>query len=502
MKKRIAVLMVTGMLLFFSGIRISFSQDPFSMATAGKGSPQFRSIAGVSMGGYGAMNIGLSHPDAFQTMACLGGPLDMAYLLKFIEVDMLGNYDNPDFYPNRDTGMDMLKDLAISFGNPVYYNPQSTYYPPGITSENARKSTILLNFKDGEHNPDGSLPVITYGDPYPSDWVEVLLAVDLNGNGKRDPGEPILRQFHEPFTDLDGNGMYDPGEPFLDAGLDGIFGTGDPGEGDGQFSFNPNHLNYFSQDPLTHIDTMDLSTLQGLNLYLDAGNQDEFQFNIHTDNFIKVLEDRGLKVQIEDGFRNSFPQASHFEDQQRVYVKYEGGHVGFDKEDIGLNFSRARKGVKGAITVANRFTTLFSFVSDHFPDGKYGTTPYEMFRYPSKMAITTFNSPSLNKRMKFGIYLPPGYKASQNTYYPVLYLLGGYNMSISGLANKWIRTALDTLILTQDIQKMIIVIPDGLNHKNGRGHFYVNQIDTERGDLHMDYIFDLIEYVDVHFQTK
>ena len=35
------------------------------------------------MGGYGAMNIGLSHPDFFKTIACLGGPLDMGYLLKY-----------------------------------------------------------------------------------------------------------------------------------------------------------------------------------------------------------------------------------------------------------------------------------------------------------------------------------------------------------------------------------------------------------------------------------
>ena len=182
----------------------------------------------------------------------------------------------------------MLQDLAISFGNPVYYNPQSTYYPPGITSENARKPTTLLNFKDGEHNPDGSLPVITYTETrILHDWVEVLLAVDLNGNGKRDPGEPIAIQFHEPFTDLNGNRMYDPGEPFLDYGLDSVSGTGDYGEGDGKFTFNPNHLNYFGQDPLTHVKKMDLSTLQGLNLYLDAGNEDEFQFNIHTDNFVK-----------------------------------------------------------------------------------------------------------------------------------------------------------------------------------------------------------------------
>ena len=58
------------------------------------------------------------------------------------------------------------------------------------------------------------------------------------------------------------------------------------------------------------------------------------------------------------------------------------------------------------------------------------------------------------------------------------------------------------MILTQEIQKMIIVIPDGMNSKNGRGHFFVNQVDQERGDRYMDYVFDLIEYIDEHLQTK
>jgi hypothetical protein len=108
--------------------------------------------------------------------------------------------------------------------------------------------------------------------------VEVLLAVDLNGNGKRDPGEPILRQFHEPFTDLNENEIYDPGEPFMDVGLDGVSGTGDFGEGGGTFSFNPNHLNYMAQDPLTHVKDMDLATLEGLNFYLDAGNEVQYSY--------------------------------------------------------------------------------------------------------------------------------------------------------------------------------------------------------------------------------
>jgi hypothetical protein len=52
------------------------------------------------------------------------------------------------------------------------------------------------------------------------------------------------------------------------------------------------------------------------------------------------------------------------------------------------------------------------------------------------------------------------------------------------------------------MQKMIIVIPDGLNYKNGRGHFFVNQIDQERGDKFKDYFFDLVKYIDTYYKTK
>jgi len=474
----------------------------------GKGSPQFRAIGGVSMGAYGAMNIGLGRPGFFNTIASLGGPLDMAYLLKFIEVDMLGDYDNPDLYPNRDTLIDMLKDLTISFGNPVYYNPLSTYYPPGITEQNARVATTLYGFID-ELNQDGSLPVITYEDPDPGDWVEVLLALDYkengngNGNGRRNLGEPILRQFQEPFTDNNLNGIFEPGlgETYSDTGLDGVSGTRDTGEGDGIFTYNPNHNNYFAEDPLSRAETLSLTALQNLNLYIDAGTEDEFQFDIHADNFVNTLNNKGLVFTIENGFPEDFPSISHF-NEKRVYVKYPGGHVGFDKENIGLSFEQAKQGIEEAIVVANRFTTLFSFISDHFSGGTFGTTPYELYRYPSKMGVSYFNSSSLNRRMKFGIYLPPGYSRSRTNYYPVLYLLLGYNMSVDGMTNSWVKTVLDGLILTGEMQKMIIVIPDGLNYKNQRGHFFVNQIDRERGDKFKDYFFDLVTYIDRYYKTK
>ncbi len=486
--------------LFLAVALVSFGANAESV-TLGRGSPQFRAIGGVSMGGYGAMNIGLSHPESFKTVASLGGPLDMAYLLKFIEVDLLGDYDNPSVYPNRDTLIHMLQDLCISFGNPVYYNPASPYYPPGITAQNARMPTTLLNFIDAAYNPDGSLPVITYEDPAPGDWVEVLFALDPNRSGKRERGEPVLRQFHEPFTDVNKNGIFDSGEPFSDFGLDGISETGDYGERDSSFSYNPHRDNFMAQDPLTHANTLPLETFQGLNLYLDAGTEDEFEFNTHAENFVRTLRGRGLDVRIENDFPVDFPRISHFP-QKRVYVRYPGGHVGFNKEDIGWSFEQAAEGIREGIVVANRFTTLFTFVSDHFPGGEFGTDPYELFRYPSKMGVYAFRSPSLGRKVKFGIYLPPGYSRSRSNYYPVFYLLAGYNMSVSGLANSYMRAALDSLILAGEMQKMIIVIPDGLNYKNRRGHFLVNQIDRERGDHFMDAFFDLVNFIDRRFKTR
>jgi hypothetical protein len=363
------------LLVILIGLVSPSLETPSALAGIGKGSPQFRAISGVSMGGYGAMNIGLSHPVYFKTIACLGGPLDMAYLLKYIEKDVLGNYDNLPPYPDRDTLIDMLQDLVISFGNPVYYNPLSTYYPPGITADNASAATTLLDFKDGEYNPDGSLPVITYEHPVAGNWVEVLLALELNGNGKRDHGEPILRQFGEPFIDANGNGMFDPGEAYLDVGLDGVSGTGDYGEGDGKFTSNPHRENFVAEDPLTHAKTLTLEVLQDLNLYLDAGTEDEFQFDVHTENFVQILQERGLDVLIKNGFPENFPQISHFEEEGRVYVRYQGGHVGFNKENIGLSFKKVKKGIQEATLVANRFTTLLALPQTIFQAEDTGLMP-------------------------------------------------------------------------------------------------------------------------------
>jgi hypothetical protein len=52
---------------------------------------------------------------------------------------------------------------------------------------------------------------------------------------------------------------------------------------------SPRRANYLAQDPFTHAATMDLAVLQISNLYIDAGTTDEFQFNIHAENFVDMV---------------------------------------------------------------------------------------------------------------------------------------------------------------------------------------------------------------------
>jgi len=63
--------------------------------------------------------LGLSHP-SFETIAPWGASRHGSPP-QYIEVDMLGNYDNPSPYPTGNS-IRMLQDLTISFGT-VYFNP-------------------------------------------------------------------------------------------------------------------------------------------------------------------------------------------------------------------------------------------------------------------------------------------------------------------------------------------------------------------------------------------
>ena len=253
---------------------------------------------------------------------------------------------------DRELYMRASRDLSRAFGNPAHYNPDNPYLPPGVpeafiqqdAATRCANPVVLDDFFDHEFNPDGSNPVITFCDGGDSrdglglgvfdpnlpqtDPAEVLLAVDLNGNGVRDPGEPVVTNAFEPFDDFGTDGIadadetgplgaYDPvtnpdpagdnyhalrnptgtennfdrdeGEAFADFGIDGIEGTcqagDDPGgagvagcydfgEGDGQWTVSPNLDRWYDSDLSVLLARMTDGERRRMNIWLDAGIRD------------------------------------------------------------------------------------------------------------------------------------------------------------------------------------------------------------------------------------
>jgi S-formylglutathione hydrolase FrmB len=294
----------------------------------------FRGITGVSMGGGGAAYMGFRNHERFDFVAPLGGPANWVAMMHYVETYHLGGFctalpddggdvgefcepEPPDemyefgqhfehwFYPdgwdgqggtfNREDYCQIFRDLSRAFGNPAFYNEDSSYLPPGVDWEwmqlpaadkCAEGGNVRLEgFYDRLYNPDGTYPVITFCDgaegTFPDGtrdvglWdpdgnndypLDITLAVDVNDNGRRDPHEPVLHQGYEPYEDVGADGrssedepgydpvtnpdpsgddfdyqfnpsgtetnhLYDEGEPYLDHGLDGVAGTPQQSEG-------------------------------------------------------------------------------------------------------------------------------------------------------------------------------------------------------------------------------------------------------------------------------
>ncbi len=430
----------------------------------------FRAVAGISMGGMGSSFIGTSHPDLFDAIGSLGGPMDFGYLLHFIESSDTGGFCTleqlqallaqdptgailndparltcehpvaPQVVPyehtedfnhwrytdnggnfNRDSYMDLFEDIDEAFGNPLTYNPQNSFYTPGVDDSVWNRGSDLCvhpfvikgtmhggtsPIYNAEYNPTGAYDAILFCDgqrpiwycnddpttevdwcqakpgeaSFPQDYCKdrggasqaylakstndptllaqnqlylsemgthdpcypstrpmaVALAIDLNGNGVRDYGEPLVDNAHERFQDVgtdgcpdpleDGKGgcvadpsqsPYDPvkdpdpngddydfvknplgtekdwryelGEPFQDDGLDGVPNTHDFGEGNGVFDVSPSYANYFSVDPRTNIrsrwpglvtDGKHVPEIRRIDYLIDGGVRDVFNFGV------------------------------------------------------------------------------------------------------------------------------------------------------------------------------------------------------------------------------
>ena len=83
---------------------------------------------------------------------------------------------------------------------------------PGYAAQRTRSAADADGGDGGE--AEGKQGVFDGSKPQ-TDPVQIALAVDVNGNGKRDAGEPVIIQASEPFQDngLDGCLLYTSPSP-------------------------------------------------------------------------------------------------------------------------------------------------------------------------------------------------------------------------------------------------------------------------------------------------
>jgi len=193
---------------------------------------------------------------------------------------------------------------------------------------------------------------------------------DLDGNGIYDVGEGLVINLSEPFTDTNDNSIFEPelGETYQDVGLDGVPGTGDYGEGNGMFDYDPDRAQWLHEDPLTRLAGRSGDTIAAQRIYMDVGTLDEFGFARHYDHMVALLKDKGLRVEEKDGFPGNCADLTE-PDAQFELVRYMAGHVGVksvDPDDL------LHGDVCGQNTVWQRVLSMIAFLNQSFPDGFFG----------------------------------------------------------------------------------------------------------------------------------
>jgi hypothetical protein len=441
----------------------------------------------------------------------------------------------------RNTYIKANRDLARALGNAGYYNPDSAYLPPGVpasylTQSNAdacAKPIVLKNFFDRRYNPDGSRDVITFCDGNDSSGVgfgkfdpatpatnpvQIALAVDVNKNGQRDSGEPVIVQGAEPFEDVGTDGMasadepgydaasnpdpsgddyhylwnpnglennwrHDDGEPYEDVGIDGVpMATGgcaamagmagcyDYGEGNGKFDYNPGQLNWRAHDPRTLVESLSTAQLQRLDVYYDAGIRDFFNAQVSSNSLLAAIQQKGIGVRGFDGFpilnqlplsaeqRVDLPKLDWSSYGRGMYVRYGDP----DASDIVVESTGDGRHVGSALQAVHRAQALLFFLARTWPGGDKKIPPPDSTPAQKDEVFVSSNG----RMSPYTVVVPPGYDQAENanSRYPVIYFMHGYGMEPDGLGaiSGVLRNAMldDSRPEAERMQKFILVFVD------------------------------------------
>ncbi len=576
-----------------------------------------RSILGISMGAGGAGQLGLTRPELFDSVGLLGVSIvDWRFMLRGFERGYLGGFCDKDtilanldsindpegpafcgpkspeikFTPDNESWQNQIlepsqdynhwyrwidqgrggsfgrnklresfQDISLAFGNALFYNEESPYYPPGLPmdyrswsqSDKCDTPFVVGKMKHKEYNPDGEFDVIAFCDTNTNDGdfdpmrpsqiaMEIGLAVDYNGNGIRDYAEPTITMMHERYEDTGtvpgddynwdtnpkgtaGNWRWDEGEPYEDFGLDGVPNTGDYGEGNGKFDANPNHDNYYAQGPRSSIARMSMGHMNRLNIWADAGIRD-FLMSAGATNWLwgELTAKVGPEKAKDYTYFNSLtPHLGNDFDflevdlspeslGQHAYLRY--GDPDADEQEINRGNGHH---VGTPYEVVNRFLLSLSFVQSRFLDGDH-TFIDEVDDVTQLIQPHKFQSTALDEERAFGIVLPPGYNKPENAdkTYPVVYFLHGQGMeseSLLGSAILFFGYMTDSTRTDQirrrksDWAKFIIVFPDSTcsNDACGSGNFNTNHLGIDgNGPKYADSIYELMAYVENNYRVR
>lgn len=480
----------------------------------------------------------LNDPDAPALQGC--GPMPAVEELEFAQDFNHLKYDDNGASFDRGFYMDVFKALTMATGNFISEpSGDSPYLPAGIDLEwfsstpgskrcENPEPVAQEHSYNLEYNPEGAYPVILFcdGDKRSEGWPEgvfdptqsngqpsdIILAVDLNGNGKRDFHEPLVINGVERFEDVgadgcpdayeDGQGgcqeepdpsaedpngdnfhwldrphgaelnsWWDEGEPYSDAGLDGVENTGDRGEGNGTYDRASSFDVAEQTGALGRVRRASDERLSRMDFYFDSGIRDPLHAPVATRHIAGAIHDRVGGLKVYQGIYGQdtalFPQETEmsittqilFQDfspeaiGRHTYVEY--GNANATEAEIAKGDG---KHVGTTEQVLARILAYIIWAAQRFPEPDLDSAPWDG---SALSAIHHFYSEGLQSRRRFTIALPPGYNDPEKAErrYPVIYLLHGKGQTAADFAAAGILTS--SLMEDGALPKAIMVFPDG-----------------------------------------
>jgi hypothetical protein len=389
------------------------------------------------------------------------------------------NPDHPLLPPGVPVEILAETDPAAKCANPVVvqkpFNYNAEYNPDGTYD--------LITFCDGEEpipggkdNPDYWSLMGAYDPTQPHTRpMHIILAVDYNGNGLRDYHEPLiinaLERFQDTGTDgcadadedglggcqgsgtgddpngdnfdtfdtplgTEGDNIRQDGESWDDFGLDGVDGTDDFGEQDGEYSVSPHLAKLFDTTGMHWIATATAAELAATDVFLDAGIRDGLQSLTGTYRIASLLRSREPDTRFFDNHTGTAESVYPSNAPLMLNTVYED--VDWSSQGTGKNF---------LVTYGYEEATPAEVDAG---DGKHVGSPEQIFNRvamfiyatlgrwpnldssvcngaPGKIAPSSFYSAALGSRFGYSISIPPCYDESDLDY-PVIFFLPGQGM--------------------------------------------------------------------------